>query len=207
MALLKRRTTVDQPTAIGPVDDGAGDAGPVELAGGKGRPTPKRSQARAARPKGSSSLTTGGRSSAKGSSGRDERRRKTSDYRASMQSTDVSKLPAREQVAERVLARDYVDRRRNVGPLFLVAAVIYFVGVVIPSDAARIATTVIMLAGVIAVVGDSLLLSVLITRRVEQVYPGSRVRVRAYAAQRALLPRRWRLPKPRVSRTDPEPLR
>ncbi len=206
MALLKRRTTVDEPIALDPVDDGPVE-GSGDLAGGKGRPTPKRSQARAARPKGSSSLTTGGRSGAKGSSGRDERRRRTSDYRASMQSTDVSRLPAREQVPERVLTRDYVDRRRNVGPLFLIAAVIYFAGVVIPSDAARIATTVIMLAGVIAVVGDSLLLSVLVTRRVEQVYPGSRVRVRAYAAQRALLPRRWRLPKPRVSRADPEPSR
>jgi hypothetical protein len=215
MALLKRRTAAEEPEVLDQFDDGVDqfDDGAVGAgdAAGKGRPTPKRSQARAARPKGSSSLSSGGRTGARGGarggSGRDARRRSTSQYRASMQSTDVSKLPAREQVPERVLARDFVDTRRNIGPLFLVAAGVYFLGVVVPSSGVRLITTVVMLAGMIAVVGDSLLLSVLVTRRVEQAYPGSRVRVRAYAAQRALLPRRWRLPKPRVSRAAPEPPR
>ncbi len=204
MALLKRRGSaeVDAEPLAEPVE-------PVELdpsadprrTAAKGRPTPKRSDARAAR--GKSAAPTG-----KGASRQDAkstRRRQSQEYRAAMMSGDVSRLPPRERAPERVLARDLVDTRITVGPFFLVAAVVYFVGGLIPNGAVRLAATLLMLIGIIAVVIDSIVLSWQVSRKVAERYPDSRVRVRAYAAQRALLPRRWRLPRPRVSRGDSRP--
>ncbi|SNQ51211.1 conserved hypothetical protein [Frankia canadensis] len=166
---------------------------------GKGRPTPKRSDARAAR------TTAATRAPANKQEARSARRKQSQEYRAAMMSGDVSRLPPRERAPERVLARDFVDTRINVGPFFLIAAVIYFIGGLVPNGVIRLAATVLMLFGILAVVVDSIVLSMQVSRRVAANYPDSRVRVRAYAAQRALLPRRWRLPRPRVSRADPRP--
>lgn len=196
MALLKRRTAADDAEIL---EAPAEEPYDPRATSGKGRPTPKRAQARASRPKGGSSLTaTKGRPGAKG-----ERRRQTNEYRAAMQSGDISKLPPRERAPERVLARDYVDRRRNIGPYFLIAAAVYFVGAIVPVGAVRLGTTVVMIAAMLAVITDSVVLAVVVTRAVQRAHPGSKVGVRAYAIQRALLPRRWRLPKPRVSRAQP----
>ncbi|EIV96496.1 DUF3043 domain-containing protein [Frankia sp. QA3] len=202
MALLKRRGSADsEPLAeqVEPVEPDS-SADPRRTAA-KGRPTPKRSDARAAR--GKTAAPTG-----KGASRQDAktaRRRQSQEYRAAMMSGDVSRLPPRERAPERVLARDLVDTRISVGPYFLLAAVVYFVGGLIPNGVVRLAATLLMLVGIIAVVVDSIVLSWQVSRKVAERYPDSRVRVRAYAAQRALLPRRWRLPRPRVSRGDPRP--
>ncbi|HMA47058.1 MAG TPA: DUF3043 domain-containing protein, partial [Frankiaceae bacterium] len=65
----------------------------------------------------------------------------------------------------------------------------------------------VMFLGLLAVAVDSVVLAVQVTRRVRERYPDSHVRVRAYAVQRALMPRRWRLPRPRVARRAPAPPR
>jgi hypothetical protein len=198
MALLKRRSAAE--TTPAPAEDADADAPPTA---GKGRPTPKRSQARAARARGGSgaSATPANKKEARTQS-RAERRRKTAEYRAAMLSGDVSKLPERERAPERVLARDFVDSRINVGPFFLLVAAVYFVGGVIPNTYVRLVATYLMLVGILAVVIDSIVLARQVTARVAEKHPNSRLRVRGYAAQRALLPRRWRMPRPRVARGD-----
>ncbi|MCK9925208.1 DUF3043 domain-containing protein [Frankia sp. AgPm24] len=202
MALLKRRGGADPDLSDAPavLDEQLADDDP-RRSGGKGRPTPKRSAARAAR----TQTVSTAKKPANKQEARAARRKQSQDYRSAMMSGDVSRLPPRERAPERVLARDYVDTRINVGPFFLIAAVIYFVGGLIPVGAIRLAATLLMLVGIVAVVVDSVLLSWQASKRVAARYPDSRVRVRAYAAQRALLPRRWRLPRPRVSRANPTP--
>ena len=202
MALLKKRnaatdsdTAADTMTAEAPAP--AVPASP-RYTPGKGRPTPKRSEARAARTK----VRPPANSKEARARRRAERRAESQRYREAMLSGDVSKLPPREQVPERVLARDFVDTRINVGPFFLIAAVIYFVGGLVPNFYVQVTATYVMLVGIIAVVVDSIVLARQVSRKVAEKYPNSRVRVRAYAVQRALLPRRWRLPRPRVSRGD-----
>jgi hypothetical protein len=49
-----------------------------------------------------------------------------------------------------------------------------------------------MLVGIVAAVVDSIVLSWQVSKRIIERNPDCRVRVRAYAAQRALLPRRQR---------------
>lgn len=173
--------------------------------GGKGRPTPKRTEARAARAGGG--LSTPSNTKEARQRARAERRRQSQEYRAAMMSGDVSRLPPRERAPERVLTRDVVDTRRNLGPLFLVAALIYFVGGIVPNAWVRVIAAYVMLLGLLAVAVDSVILARQVTGRVREAYPDSRVRVRAYAVQRALMPRRWRLPRPRVSRKAPVPRR
>jgi hypothetical protein len=171
-------------------------------AGGKGRPTPKRSEARAARAHGGTALSAPANRKEGRAQARTERRRKSQEYRAAMMSGDISKLPERERAPARILARDFVDSRINVGPFFLLVAAVYFVGGVVPNIYVRVGATYLMLVGILAVIVDTLVLTRQVTKRVAAKYPDSRVRVRAYAAQRALLPRRWRMPRPRVSRGD-----
>ncbi|WP_322762928.1 DUF3043 domain-containing protein [Frankia sp. Cr2] len=202
MALLKRRArTPDAPA--GPTSDEPTEAGaPVgrENGSGKGRPTPKRSDARAARTRGGSALATSGSRKDARASSRGERRRQSQEYRTAMMSGDVSKLPPRERAPERVLARDFVDARRNVGPFFLAAAALYFVGGLVPNEYIRLIATYLMLLGILAVAVDSIVLSRQVSRKVAEKYPDSSVKVRAYSIQRALLPARWRMPRPRVTR-------
>lgn len=203
MALLKRRSTPTDPVAEpAPGPDGGEGARPPAAGTGKGRPTPKRSEARAARTRAGTALTTAGTKKEARAQARAERRRKSQEHRAAMLSGDVAKLPERERAPERVLARDFVDSRFNIGPFFLLVAAVYFVGGVVPNAYVRLIATYLMLVGILAVVVDSIVLARQVTARVAEKYPNSRLRVRAYAAQRALLPRRWRMPRPRVGRGD-----
>jgi hypothetical protein len=211
MALLKRRSTpADTSAADNPDTAAAADTAPDQLEGaavpakteGKGRPTPKRSEARAARARAGAAYATPANRKEARAQGREERRRKSQEYRAAMMSGDVSKLPERERAPERVLARDFVDSRFNVGPFFLLVAVVYFVGGAVPNLYVRQAAALLMLVGILVVVVDSIVLARQVTKRVAERYPNSQLRVRAYAAQRALLPRRWRLPRPRVARGE-----
>jgi hypothetical protein len=210
MTLLKRRShptdAAPEPTrAQASGRPGGSEPNPA----GKGRPTPKRSQARAARAHGTALPSTPADKKEARARARAERRRKSQEYREAMLSGDVSKLPERERAPERVLARDFVDTRFNVGPYFLLIAAVYFVADSIGRSIANIyverAAVYLMLIGILAVVVDSLLLARQVTKRVAAKYPNSHVRVRMYAAQRALLPRRWRMPRPRVSRGGAPP--
>lgn len=209
MALLKKRSPEPAPgpeneePSAGAVDQADGDAGAsARVTAGKGRPTPKRSEARAARTRGGGVRVPANSKEARKLQ-REDRRAQSQQYRAAMMAGDVSRLPPRERAPERVLARDFVDTRINIGPIFLGAAAVYFVGGLVPNEYVRLAATYLMLLGIVAVVVDSIVLGRQVSRRVAEKYPDSRVRVRAYAAQRALLPRRWRMPRPRVSRADP----
>ncbi|WP_131747486.1 DUF3043 domain-containing protein [Frankia sp. Cppng1_Ct_nod] len=203
MALLKRRAPATDALTDAPGNPaGEGVAPePARNSSGKGRPTPKRSEARAARARGGAGPTTPTSRKDTRTRSRDERRRQTQEYRAAMLSGDVSRLPPRERAPERVLARDFVDTRRNLGPFFLATAAVYFVGGLVPNGYVRLVATYLMLLGILAVVVDSIVLSRQVSRRVADKHPGSPVKVRAYSVQRALLPGRWRMPRPQVSRT------
>jgi hypothetical protein len=206
MALLKlkKRSSADDPspeaTAQVVAAPGSGDPDGPPTAG-KGRPTPKRSDARAARNRAGARGPAGSGKEARARD-RGARRRASQEHRAAMMSGEISKLPPRERAPERVLARDFVDGRINIGPLFLIAAAIYFIGGIVPNDYVRMVATYVMLLGILAVVVDAVVLSRQVGTRVAERYPDSRVRVRVYSIQRSLLPRRWRLPRPRVSRAD-----
>jgi hypothetical protein len=169
----------------------------------KGRPTPTRKEAEAARRgtptrRGSTRPATGkpGDPKAAKAAMRDARRAKAAEYRAAMNSGDIKKLPARERVAERIMARDIVDTRKNLGPLFLLVVVFaYFLGLVPSTPVKQVALFLLPLC-LLGIVADSIFIGRKVTSEVYERYPNSTVKLRSYVAQRALMPARWRQPRP-----------
>jgi hypothetical protein len=171
---------------------------------GKGRPTPTRKQAQARRgsPATRRAASRPGAKPADPKAAkqamREARRAKTAEYRAAMNSGDVSRLPARERVPERIMARDLVDQRRNLGPLLLgIIIFAYCVGLV-PVTALKIVAFYLLPLCLIGIVADSVIVARSVTRKVAEKYPNTTVRLKAYAGQRALFPARWRQPRPRA---------
>ena len=185
MALLRKKTSApaepEKPVIVKP--------------GGKGRATPSRKEAEAAR-RNRPAARSGDAKQAR-QQARDERRQKSQAYREAMLSGDVSRLPPRERAPERVLARDIVDRRRNLGPVFLLLLILNFASS-LASVQIRILFTYLLMLGLLAFVLDSVLLSRRVTNAVRERYPDSRTPVKVYSIQRALLPGRFRMPRPRV---------
>lgn len=196
MALRRLRSTA--PGTADRVDDAVAEE-PVELAPGgpKGRPTPKRSEARAGR--GSAALAPPANRKEAAARARSERRRKASGTQAALRSGDISRMPERDRAPERVLTRDVVDSRRTFGPVFLGVFILYFVASLAPSSGLRLAAVLLMLLAFVLEIADCVRLGTLSQRRVQARYPGSTVKVRLYAAHRAVLPRRMRLPRARVA--------
>jgi hypothetical protein len=186
MALLRKKTppSAEEPEKV-----------VIVKAGGKGRATPKRKEAVAARrdrPTARSSDPKEARRQA-----RDDRRQKSQTYRDAMLSGDVDRLPPRERVPERVLARETVDARRNFGPIFLVLLLLNFASGLVPAAGVRYVFTLVLMLALVVFVIDGVFVSRAVTTAVHKRYPGSRVPVKMYAIQRAILPGRFRMPRPR----------
>jgi hypothetical protein len=186
MALLRKKTPppVEEP-----------DRPLVVKPGGKGRATPTRKEAQAAR-RGRPAARSGDPKEAR-KAAREERRQKTQSYRAAMLSGDIDKLPPRERVPERVLARDTVDARRNFGPVFLCLLLLNFVSSLLRSPVLEFFFFYLLFLALVVFVIDAFLLTRKVTAVVAERYPNSRVPVKMYAVQRSILPGRFRMPRPR----------
>jgi len=155
---------------------------PAELRpGAKGKVTPRRTDARAAR------AATRKISAPKDRKQAAARRREIlSETKEAMRSTDVTKLPANERVPELVYVRDLVDSRFH------------------PAEAVIWVMVLVFLLGAVPVYGIQLLANLFgaasISKAVTARYPRSVQPVRFYAGRRMLSPRRFRRPVPRVKR-------
>jgi hypothetical protein len=165
--------------------------------GGKGRATPSRKEAQAARRDRPATTRGGGTTKEAKRTAREERRRQTTSYREAMMSGDVSRLPPRERAPERVLAREVVDARRNFGPVFLFLLLLNFASSVVQSVSIRLLLTYVLMLGLLVFIADAYLLTRKVAVAIAARYPDSRVKVKVYAIQRALLPGRFRMPRPR----------
>jgi hypothetical protein len=186
---LKKRS------APAPVDEPVDE--PVDKPGGKNRPTPKRSEARAARgqvtrtPASPASTARDARTST-----RQERRLQSAEQRQAMLTGDVAKMPAYHRAPERVYARELVDKRRNIGPLFLPVAVLCLFLSQVRVPAIQLAGAVALYIMMTILIVDAFLLGRYVNKRVAEKFPNSRVPVRMYSFQRSIMPKRWRMPRP-----------
>ncbi|MGI4894730.1 MAG: DUF3043 domain-containing protein [Janthinobacterium lividum] len=174
----------------------------VELTkvGGKGRPTPKRSEAqqRNARP-----LVPVDRKAAAAASkvaSREERVRTQS----ALMTGDERHLPVRDRGPQKRFVRDVVDARRNVGEYFLIIAGIALVLLLFATPLRSqqlLLTTTILIYGMLAVVViDSILLGRRIKRAVAARFEVPDRGLVSYGVTRAMQIRRMRRPVALVPR-------
>jgi hypothetical protein len=178
-------------------------AEPQGKPGGKGRPTPTRKEAEAAR-----------KAALKKPRNRKEaaayRREKVRAERAKMQDAmrtgDDRYLPAADKGPVRRFARDYVDARYSVMEFALpVLLVVSLLGVVFSPAFPWLAGMVnlLFLVMILLIAADWFLLTAGLKKAVGVKFPNESTKgIGFYAVRRTMQMRRWRLPKPMVKRGE-----
>jgi hypothetical protein len=174
------------------------DVEDVDSPTGKGRPTPKRRDARKARrnPAPANRKEAAARSREKS---RDQRRL----ARQALITGDERNLPARDAGPERRLARDVVDARFTLGQVFFAVVFGAFALSLVPNGLVRSIANIAALLALTAMVLDSARNG----RRAKVAVmtkfgPGEERGISSYAFMRAFLPRRFRRPPPKVKRGE-----
>lgn len=203
MKLLPRRASRPEPTdspKTGPSSAAQQTTDP-RRAPGKGRPTPKRRDAQGKRSGPVPPPPKTRREAYRRLRGKNSGRRQ--EIREGMKAGDERYLSARDRGPAKALARDIVDARRNVGSLFMVAALVVLLSYAIPSSSVRSMAMLGWMAIFVLIIIDSFILRIQITRALNERLPQESSRgVGWYGIQRALMIRRWRMPKPRVRPGD-----
>lgn len=165
---------------------------------GKGRPTPRRSEAQGRRPGPPPPPPTTRKEAYKRT--REQQANQRGSARRAAALGDDSALPARDRGPEKRLVRNLVDARRNAGSLFLVVAAFVLVGYFIPNPAVQSYTVFVWFAFFLLIIADSVVLGRKIKKKVAERFP-TVTKTRGliwYGISRATMIRRWRFPKPQV---------
>jgi hypothetical protein len=169
-------------------------------ASGKGRPTPKRSEAQGRRPGPPPPPPTTRKEAYKRM--REQQASRRVETRQGAARGDDSYLPARDRGPVRKLVRDVVDTRRNIGSLFLLIAAVALIGTIVPSLAVRSYASFVLLGFFLVLIVDSVILGRQIKRKVAERFPDGAHSMRGlvwYGISRSTMIRRWRFPKPDVA--------
>lgn len=177
--------------------NGAASRRPAEA--GKGRPTPKRSEAERGRRQGIAGQ--GGRASGSGdkASSRADRNR---IYEARKRGEDWALLP-RDKGPVKALARDYIDCRRRVGEYYMWVLIVLVVILFARVPFLQTIAEPVVLALILAVIIEAWLIRRGLHRLFAQRMPKENTHgVTMYAVMRALQLRKLRVPAPRVRPGD-----
>jgi len=178
---------------------------------GKGRPTPKRSEAERTRYKSITGSTTSGRGPSSGTAPRgkatpEDKARARSDRAKRMEAMrrgeDWALLP-RDRGPVRKLARDWVDAHRRPSEFYMYILVVLLIALLSRNATlnAYVSPFVLVLIAVIAV--DAYYIRRSLRRLVAERYPNESTRgLTVYATMRALQIRRFRNPAPRLKPGD-----
>jgi len=186
--VFRRRSTTDTADTLDPSPDSAA---------GKGRATPSRKEAEAAR-KERAKPQLDKRAAAKASrvSAASDRARS----RAALASGDERYLPTRDRGPVRRFARDYVDARRTVGEFMLPLVVVFLFVSFVHNNTLRGYAIVAFYLFMLTLFITTTLLALRVRRLAEEQFADEETRgVGLYAAMRSMQLRRMRLPKPKVS--------
>ena len=162
-------------------------------AAGKGRPTPKRSEAqgaRRARPTGPPPRTR-----------KEAAQRAREDARASRARVrEGRQLLPRDAGPVRAMVRDVVDARRSIGTLMLPLALLLVVAQLSGNRTVFMLVTDVWIVGVLLLFADLVRTTLVLRRRLVEEFPDEPRRGHiAYGLLRTTVLRRWRIPAPRVS--------
>lgn len=173
---------------------------------GKGRPTPTRKEAEAAR-KQSLKVPKDPKEARKAARERDKQARAAS--RAALAAGDERALPARDRGPVRGYTRDFVDSRFTFAEYFIFIALLVLLLGLIPNPRLQSVVSFVWFALIILVACDTAYILWRLNRALRQRFPEKAARKGAllYGTLRTLQLRRFRLPPPRVKRGQqpPEP--
>jgi hypothetical protein len=175
---------------------------------GKGRPTPKRSEAERNRYRSIQGGTTSGRSA--GTPSRPLTKEEKARVRSQAQSDRQKQTEAmrrgeewalgpRDKGPVRRLTRDYVDSRRRISEYMMYMLIILLAATLSRNTAIMSYTTIVVYVMFAAIILDGFFLSRGLRKLVAERFPGESTRgLTLYAMTRAMYLRRWRVPKPQV---------
>ena len=193
-------TAQDSPGAQSP-DDPADVKQPRSATPGKGRPTPKRSEAERHRrqPITGSRAPAAPRTPEDKAKARSERSRR---YEA-MKAGEAWALNPRDRGPARALARDYIDSKRRVSEYYMYILVVLLVAVFARNKTAQTYISPLVLVLVVVILIDAQLIRRRLRKLVSERLPGESTRgLTMYSVMRALQIRRFRVPAPRVRPGD-----
>ena len=164
---------------------------------GKGRPTPKRSEAQKRRGGPVPPPPTTRREAAQRL--RAERAQARKDGRGGSGRGDGGRVLARDAGPVRALVRDVVDARRNVAVVMLPIALVLVVAQLVASKAVLSVAVSLWTATLLIVAVDLVLIGVHVRRAVHAHFPQEKARSHiSYGLLRSTVLRRFRMPAPRV---------
>lgn len=169
---------------------------------GKGRPTPKRSEAERGRRQGITGSPVRSRAGRAGS-GRAESKADRGVRYDAMKRGEEWALPVRDRGPGKALARDYVDSRRRLSEYYMYVMVVLIVVLFIRTGPIQQFAQPIALVLIVFVVADAWWLGRSLRKLVGKRLPGESTRgLTMYAVFRALQIRRMRMPAPRIKPGD-----
>ena len=170
------------------------------ITAGKGRPTPKRSEAERRRrqpysaPKDRKEASRVSRDRQ-----RDDRTRRMEGLRRG----EDWALPVRDRGPVKALARDYVDSRRRLSEFYMYGLLVLLVLLFIPNALVKSIVPLLVLGSILVMLVEGLFIGRRIRGLAAERLPGESTRgIALYSAMRALQIRRLRMPKPRVDIGD-----
>jgi Protein of unknown function (DUF3043) len=178
---------------------------------GKGRPTPKRSEAERGRYQSITGSTTSGRGPAAGSAPRGKmspedkaRARSERDRRMrAMRHGEEWALGPRDRGPIRKLARDYVDSHRRPSEYYMYVLIVLLVALLSRNKALNTYVSPLVLVLIVVVVIDAYFIRRALFKLAAERYPAESTRgMTTYAVMRALQIRRFRTPAPRLKPGD-----
>ncbi len=175
---------------------GTGGARPSgRTSAGKGRPTPKRSQAQGGHRRHAPTAPPPQTRKEAAQRAREEAKEARADVRSG------ARMLPRDAGPVRALVRDVIDGRRNIGVLMLPLALILVLAQATGSRRALDLALVVWIFGVVALFTDLVLTTVVLRRRIRAEHPEvDRTRGHvAYGLLRSTVFRPWRIPAARVS--------
>ena len=199
----RSRPTAEDPSAQEAADlaeaeasNGNGVAKSSAVTAGKGRPTPKRSEAERRRrqpysaPKDRKEASRVSRDRQ-----RDDRTRRMEGLRRG----EDWALPVRDRGPVKALARDYVDSRRRLSEFYMYGLLVLLVLLFIPNALVKSIVPILVMAAILIMLVEGLFIGRRVRGLAAERLPGESTRgIALYAAMRALQIRRLRMPKPRV---------
>ena len=179
-------------------DDSGPSAAPVNrsaVTAGKGKPTPKRSEAeRRRRP-----VSAPGDRKEANRQYRQRQRQDRARRQQGMQRGEQWAMPVRDRGPVKALVRDYVDSRRRLSEFYMYGLLVLLVMLFVRNALVQSIVPILVTVAVLIMLVEGIFIGRQARALAERRLPGESTHgVRMYAAMRALQIRQLRMPKPRI---------